>query len=50
MKGMRPIFKIELLIYQSKVKVNEMILFGKGAVIKYGTEGGGRDLTGSAKL
>ena len=22
----------------------------KGAVIKYGTEGGGRDLTGSAKL
>ena len=23
---------------------------GKGAVIKYGTEGGGRDLTGSAKL
>ena len=24
--------------------------FSKGAVIKYGTEGGGRDLTGSAKV
>ena len=30
--------------------INKFFSINKGAVIKYGTEGGGRDLTGSPKL
>ena len=36
-----------------KTELNSFVFIQKrckGAVIKYGTEGGGRDLTGSAKL
>ena len=49
---LKPIFKTKMLIYQWKNLSTRKGLerAAKGAVIKYGTEGGGRDLTGSPKI